>query len=182
MIEEKTCPNCGVKINKNDKFCRKCGFEIQTELNHFICPNCGNKIDNDSSFCSDCGKSLNNNQITIDTTYIEEKMQKLDVKHVVIYAIIGIVVSILLNLLLDMVLVNFIEGYAIWTCLVSIAMVNFVVGILSNNYFDACITGAIIGIFAGISQGILIPLVVGALISSLTNYYIEYKGIEVNIY
>jgi len=50
------CPNCGVKISADMKFCPVCGTEIkQTKIK---CPNCGKMITKDDMFCKHCGAKV----------------------------------------------------------------------------------------------------------------------------
>ena len=48
------CPGCRSSINKNDKFCSNCGYNI------FSCSKCGSIITQTDEFCSNCGDSLKN--------------------------------------------------------------------------------------------------------------------------
>ena len=47
------CPNCGVKITKDTKFCPVCGTEIK--ISKIKCPFCGKVITKDDMFCKHCG-------------------------------------------------------------------------------------------------------------------------------
>ena len=46
------CKNCGYKNNKQSKFCPNCGVKVVRED---ICANCGTKIDPSLKFCHECG-------------------------------------------------------------------------------------------------------------------------------
>ena len=48
------CQECRSSINKNDKFCSNCGYNI------FSCSKCGSIITQTDKFCSNCGDSLKN--------------------------------------------------------------------------------------------------------------------------
>ena len=48
------CPGCRSSINKNDKFCSNCGYNI------FSCSKCSSIITQTDKFCSNCGDSLKN--------------------------------------------------------------------------------------------------------------------------
>jgi len=47
-----TCPQCNEPLEKNAKFCPKCGAAIMAEK---FCTNCGAKIKPNAKFCPDCG-------------------------------------------------------------------------------------------------------------------------------
>lgn len=53
---ESECPNCGVKITKDAKFCPVCGTEIK--ITKIKCPFCGKAITADSMFCKHCGAKV----------------------------------------------------------------------------------------------------------------------------
>ena len=48
------CQECRSSINKNDKFCSNCGYNI------FSCSKCGSIITQTDKFCSNCGDLLKN--------------------------------------------------------------------------------------------------------------------------
>ncbi len=50
------CPNCGVKITADMKFCPVCGTEIK--VTKIKCPNCGKMITKDDMFCKHCGAEV----------------------------------------------------------------------------------------------------------------------------
>ena len=55
------CPNCGVKLSKDSKFCQNCGYNlIKFDNNIKICPKCGFKLESDSTQCPNCGKTFKN--------------------------------------------------------------------------------------------------------------------------
>ncbi len=47
------CPQCGVQIFANARFCSACGAKLQT-----VCPGCGAPVKPGSKFCSECGQAL----------------------------------------------------------------------------------------------------------------------------
>jgi membrane protease subunit (stomatin/prohibitin family) len=47
-----TCPQCHEPLEKNSKFCPKCGAAILAEK---FCSNCGAKVKADAKFCPECG-------------------------------------------------------------------------------------------------------------------------------
>ena len=47
------CPKCGDKIDADEMFCSKCGFQVKKE-----CPNCKTINSHKDSFCKKCGKEL----------------------------------------------------------------------------------------------------------------------------
>ncbi len=64
--KEKTCPQCGVKIDAESKFCPSCGAPIpqdeqpaqeETPAGH-VCPSCGAALGADSKFCPGCGAQV----------------------------------------------------------------------------------------------------------------------------
>ena len=50
------CPNCGVKISADMKYCPVCGTEIK--VTKVKCPNCGKMITKDDMFCKHCGAEV----------------------------------------------------------------------------------------------------------------------------
>lgn len=48
------CPHCEAPVQAGQRFCSKCGSEVNTEL----CPSCGRKIQAGDLFCSSCGNKL----------------------------------------------------------------------------------------------------------------------------
>jgi predicted Zn-dependent protease len=51
----KCCPNCGIVVGIDDKFCENCGTKFENELK---CPNCGSQVGSDDKFCMNCGNKL----------------------------------------------------------------------------------------------------------------------------
>jgi len=53
------CPECGVNLDENDLFCRRCGVVFSTEFSQdlFQCPECGRVVAEDEKSC-DCGVLL----------------------------------------------------------------------------------------------------------------------------
>ncbi|MFW6195920.1 MAG: zinc-ribbon domain-containing protein [Thermoplasmatota archaeon] len=49
------CPSCGYTANSGDKFCSKCGTELE-EIS--LCPNCDSKVSEDDNYCPQCGTKL----------------------------------------------------------------------------------------------------------------------------
>ena len=47
------CPNCGVKVPQDAKFCPVCGEEIK--ISRVKCPNCGKMMSKNDLFCKHCG-------------------------------------------------------------------------------------------------------------------------------
>lgn len=47
------CPKCGDKINQDEIFCSKCGFQVKKE-----CPECKTINSHKDKFCKKCGKEL----------------------------------------------------------------------------------------------------------------------------
>ena len=50
-----TCPDCGVPLEKNVKFCPECGAKIKQEQ---CCAECGAKVPAESKFCPECGAKM----------------------------------------------------------------------------------------------------------------------------
>ncbi len=48
------CPNCGLEIRKQAKFCKFCGEKMVKE-----CNNCGHQNRSQAKFCTKCGNNLN---------------------------------------------------------------------------------------------------------------------------
>lgn len=53
--ETKSCPKCGAKVSKSDKFCSECGEKLNATS---FCGECGAKVSADDKFCPSCGKKL----------------------------------------------------------------------------------------------------------------------------
>ena len=49
------CKKCGTILDKNAKFCRKCGAPIKDEASHKFCKNCGIQLSKEQIFCTNCG-------------------------------------------------------------------------------------------------------------------------------
>ena len=47
------CPNCEDKVDADEMFCSKCGFQVKKE-----CPNCKTLNSHKDNFCKKCGKEL----------------------------------------------------------------------------------------------------------------------------
>ena len=47
------CPKCQYENREGDKFCRKCGAELE-----LVCPRCQHHNEPDSLFCDECGTGL----------------------------------------------------------------------------------------------------------------------------
>ncbi len=84
MEDKPRCTGCGATLNKNQKFCDKCGTKVEkpeapiiegfndqkpeeTEAEKTaeaaapaeqVCPKCGEPVDADQRFCEKCGESL----------------------------------------------------------------------------------------------------------------------------
>ena len=55
------CSNCGNKLQPNEKFCVKCGKEIE-ESDNIQCEQCGAILAKDAKFCNSCGASVIKNE------------------------------------------------------------------------------------------------------------------------
>jgi ribosomal protein L40E len=53
------CPKCGTENPEKEKFRKKCGQSLLTEL---ICNRCQNSNPVDSEFCVECGQALTSTQ------------------------------------------------------------------------------------------------------------------------
>ena len=49
------CPKCHTVNDDEEKFCRNCGFQLNSAR---ICPTCGKTNDSNSKYCKDCGTVL----------------------------------------------------------------------------------------------------------------------------
>lgn len=63
------CPNCGVKLAADDRFCAKCGFRIENTIIK-TCKKCGKKLSEDAMFCSGCGAKLEQPGVSSDSATI----------------------------------------------------------------------------------------------------------------
>jgi hypothetical protein len=63
MLQEKswregvraTCPECGIPLEKNVKFCPECGAKIKSEQS---CGECGARLAPGAKFCAECGAKV----------------------------------------------------------------------------------------------------------------------------
>ncbi len=64
---DRTCEECGTKINEKDDYCMGCGTPVEkedTEESPFgrdvenVCPNCESPLEPDDSFCMGCGRKM----------------------------------------------------------------------------------------------------------------------------
>src|SRR5438552_1769044 len=49
------CPSCGVALEADDMFCRKCGTRLMAAA---ACPSCGATLLSDDAFCPKCGTAV----------------------------------------------------------------------------------------------------------------------------
>lgn len=56
--KNKSCPQCGERVEGDSKFCSHCGIEVDKIKK---CNNCGAEIDPNSKFCTHCGSEKINN-------------------------------------------------------------------------------------------------------------------------
>ena len=52
------CPECGMEIEKDMKFCPKCGKNLEMLVQENRCPKCGMEIEKDMKFCPKCGMKI----------------------------------------------------------------------------------------------------------------------------
>lgn len=65
----KECPNCGVRLKKDDAFCSECGCKLDNtdSVTNTInkldnkCPNCGTELNDEDLFCGNCGYKIKDN-------------------------------------------------------------------------------------------------------------------------
>jgi hypothetical protein len=50
-----TCPNCGIPLETNAKFCPQCGAKLKSDD---ICKSCGTKLTPGTRFCPQCGEKV----------------------------------------------------------------------------------------------------------------------------
>ncbi len=55
LYQIKECPSCGYIADPDDKFCSKCGTELEKK---YECPNCESEISEEDNFCPKCGTKL----------------------------------------------------------------------------------------------------------------------------
>jgi RNA polymerase subunit RPABC4/transcription elongation factor Spt4 len=53
--ENMICPKCHTVNDDEEKFCRNCGFQLNSAR---ICPECGKTNDSNSKYCKECGTVL----------------------------------------------------------------------------------------------------------------------------
>ncbi|MBC2579425.1 SPFH domain-containing protein [Clostridium sp. DJ247] len=61
---KKNCPNCGVEMEKENRFCSDCGFDTQKKEEDkkretVTCSNCGASYSVKAKFCPECGDKYN---------------------------------------------------------------------------------------------------------------------------
>ncbi len=63
QVETKKCPSCNSEINKDTKFCGKCGYDTTIKLEEknpeIKCSSCGAKLTENTKFCPECGDRYN---------------------------------------------------------------------------------------------------------------------------
>lgn len=60
MVEiNKPCPKCGAETLLDQKFCNKCGNEVEPEKSTQYCGKCGNEITYPQEVCNNCGGKAN---------------------------------------------------------------------------------------------------------------------------
>lgn len=60
--ETKTCPKCNSTLEKNSRFCNRCGYDTEAKAEQksvIKCAACGAELKEDSKFCMECGKKYN---------------------------------------------------------------------------------------------------------------------------
>lgn len=73
------CPKCGNIGLPKDKFCRKCGSPIKSEIH---CKKCGNIVQPKDLFCVKCGSRLGSKSVAADHNESATPMQKQSSKSV----------------------------------------------------------------------------------------------------
>jgi hypothetical protein len=69
----KQCPNCGVQIADESRFCAECGKEIPQGT---VCPHCGASMNEGDVFCQNCGKKPTDTPIEANETAYKGEMEK----------------------------------------------------------------------------------------------------------
>jgi len=60
MVEiSKPCPKCGEETSLDQKFCNKCGNEVEPDKSTQHCGSCGIKIIYPQEICNECGSKVN---------------------------------------------------------------------------------------------------------------------------
>lgn len=70
--ENMICPKCHAVNDDEEKFCKNCGFQLNSAR---ICPTCGKTNDSNSKYCKECGTVLTPVN-TFRKQVIEEKTKK----------------------------------------------------------------------------------------------------------
>jgi formylglycine-generating enzyme required for sulfatase activity len=68
------CKNCDTEINKDVKFCPKCGAKVEKEI---VCSGCGIKLATNVKFCPDCGTKIEKKVLDIaepDMVFVQGSM------------------------------------------------------------------------------------------------------------
>lgn len=52
----KYCPECGEPYENGEKFCKKCGYQLNVTVK--VCPYCNEENSRNAKFCSRCGKKI----------------------------------------------------------------------------------------------------------------------------
>ncbi len=58
QAEMLTCAKCGTRNTAGDKFCTKCGAQLDGAVMTRFCPNCGDAVAAGEKFCDKCGTKL----------------------------------------------------------------------------------------------------------------------------
>jgi predicted amidophosphoribosyltransferase len=56
MVPQNACPDCGIQLPTEAKFCFSCGHKLTSVR---TCPHCSAKLIPGSKFCGECGKPIN---------------------------------------------------------------------------------------------------------------------------
>ena len=70
--DSKICPKCGIRMNFNIKYCKRCGTHIPA-----VCSSCGTTITGNNQFCENCGKELSSSDKSRQTSPSKKKFQYL---------------------------------------------------------------------------------------------------------
>lgn len=86
------CPNCGASVEKGQKFCAKCGANVESvscatpvpdssaEKSDKVCPSCGAVAAESQKFCEACGAKIEDESSetveTVEAEVVEEKTEE----------------------------------------------------------------------------------------------------------
>ena len=105
-MDNRYCPECGNRLEKDSVFCPKCGFKLKDkEKKTKFCSHCGEKIDANAEICPKCGIRLINPLTNSASDVLNKGKTKADdfskryltAKNFIIVILIIIIITLLVS-------------------------------------------------------------------------------------